>query len=57
MSSTRDDILATIAREALDFETLETQRSGRDFREVAVWSVREALERAFEAGRRSAREK
>ena len=51
---TRNDTIETIAKKLLDFNTLETTRTGSDFREVAVWSVREALEAAYEAGRRAA---
>jgi len=40
--------------ERLGFPTLETRSDRRDFREVAVWTVRDALMRAYEAGRRSA---
>ena len=50
----RDETIETIARRLLDFASLETTRSSADFREVAVWSVREALEAAYEAGRRAA---
>ncbi|MHA6834126.1 DUF6900 domain-containing protein [Ralstonia pseudosolanacearum] len=43
--------LASIAAVHLLIETLETRKSDRlDFREVSVWSVRRALEAAFEAG-------
>ncbi|MHA6890840.1 DUF6900 domain-containing protein [Ralstonia pseudosolanacearum] len=43
--------LASIAATHLLIETLETRKSDRlDFREVSVWSVRRALEAAFEAG-------
>ena len=36
-------------------ETLETRnRDALDFHDVAVWAIRDALEEAFEAGRRSA---
>lgn len=49
-----NEILATIASEKLGIETLETQKSDRlDFHDLAVWSVRAALEAAFEAGQRS----
>ena len=52
---TRDNAINQIAREALGIETLETRRMDRlDFHEVAVWTVKDALERAYEAGRRSA---
>lgn len=51
----KNQILASIARQKLCFDTLETRNSdGLDFREVAVWCVREALEAAFEAGAASA---
>jgi len=40
--------------ERLGFPTLETRSDRRDFREVAVWTVRDALKHAYEAGRRSA---
>jgi len=52
--TTRDEMLASIAKRLLDFDTLETRVTSADFREVAVWSVREALEAAYEAGRRAA---
>ena len=40
--------------ERLGFPTLETRSSDAlDFREVAVWMVRDALRHAYEAGRRS----
>jgi len=56
MSTTRDTILNTIAREALGLETLETRSSDSlDFHDLAVWCVKEALQRAYEAGRASAR--
>ena len=51
----RDEVLAAIAAEVLNIPTLETRRSdGLDFHDVAVWSVREALERAYAAGRGAA---
>jgi hypothetical protein len=44
--------LERIAREILDLETLETRKSDSlDFREQAVWTLRRALEAAYEAGR------
>ncbi len=56
MSNTRDNALNTIAREALGLETLETRSSDSlDFHDTAVWCIKEALERAYEAGRQSAR--
>ena len=61
MSKERNTAIARIAREALGIETLEA-RNGRhgcftsvmdslDFHDLAVWSIKEALERAYEAGR------
>jgi len=56
MSNARDTILNTIAREALGLETLETRsRDSLDFHDLAVWCVKDALQRAYEAGRASAR--
>lgn len=48
-------ILEGIARETLDIETLEARNADEwDFHEVSVWGLKEALERAFEAGRKAA---
>ncbi len=49
-----DGTLDSIARRLLDIGTLETTRTGDDFHEVAVWSIKESLEAAYEAGRRAA---
>ena len=51
-----DALLLEIATKHFhSIETLETQNSDRlDFHDVAVWAIRDALEEAFEAGRRSA---
>jgi hypothetical protein len=50
-----DGLLLEIARRTLGIATLETRNSDRlDFKEVAVWSLKDALREAFEAGRRSA---
>lgn len=55
MSTAREDAIMRIAREALGLETLEARRmDGLDFHDLAVWSIKDALERAYEAGRRSA---
>jgi hypothetical protein len=52
MTDTREATIAAIAREVLHFLTLEERRrDALDFRDVGVLSVREALERAYEAGR------
>ena len=48
----KNDVINKIAREILDLETLETRRmDGLDFKEQAVWSIAEALNAAYEAGR------
>jgi hypothetical protein len=48
-------LIAAIAREDLGVETLETRNSDAlDFHEVAVWSLREALMKAFHAARATA---
>ena len=44
-------ILLEIAAKHFHIETLETRNSdGPDFHDVAVWSIRAALEAAFAAG-------
>ncbi len=51
----RDAALLAIARRVLRFETLEERGLDRlDFREVSAAAVKEALERAYQAGRESA---
>ena len=53
---TRDEIVEFLGTKMLGFETLETRKSDRlDFHEVAVWSLKEALELAYLAGQRSAK--
>ena len=54
---TVDELLAAIARETLHIDTLETRKSDAlDFHDVAVWSVKAALEAAYRAGLAVARE-
>ena len=52
----RDEaLLAKIAHDVLRIETLKTRKSDRlDFHEVAVWTLKDALHRAYFAGRRDA---
>ena len=51
-----DQLLEGIARQHLSFETLQTQRSDQlDFHDVSVWSVKSALQAAFEAGKQAER--
>ncbi len=48
---TLDEVLAAIAKETLHIDTLETRKSDSlDFHDVAVWSVKAALEAAYRAG-------
>ena len=53
MTEAKLAMFETIAREILKIETLKTRRSDSlDFHDVSVWSLREALNRAYELGRR-----
>lgn len=46
-----EQLLTQIAQQHLYVETLETRRSDRlDFHDVAVWSIKAALEAAYQAG-------
>ncbi len=46
--------LQTIAKTILGLETLETRNTDSlDFKEQAVWSIKEALEQAYKAGQQS----
>lgn len=50
-----DAILALIAQEHLDIDTLETRHSDSlDFHDVAVWRIKDALQAAFNAGQQAA---
>lgn len=50
---TKDEILNQIAKNHLCIETLETRKSDDlDFYGVNVWSVKAALDAAFEADRK-----
>ncbi len=49
-------LLLEIAAKHFHIETLETRNSDRlDFHDVAVWSIRAALETAFAAGQAATR--
>ncbi|TVQ62824.1 MAG: hypothetical protein EA378_03150 [Phycisphaerales bacterium] len=53
--TTRDTTIERIARKALGIETLETRHTdGLDFHDLAVWTIKDALEHAYEAGRKAA---
>ncbi len=54
-AAARDALIFDIAQRRFFIETLETRNRDRlDFHDVAVWAIRDALEEAFEAGRRAA---
>lgn len=47
-----DQLLTEIAKKHLSLETLETRKSDSlDFHDVAVWSLKKALQEAYEAGK------
>lgn len=49
-----DAILTEIARKTCQIPTLETQSAGHlDMHEIAVWSLKKALEQAYEAGQQA----
>lgn len=51
-----ETLLLEIAAKHFPIETLETRNSdGLDFHDVAVWSIRAALEAAFAAGQAATR--
>jgi len=51
-----DQLLEHIARQHLSIATLQTQRSDQlDFHDVSVWSIKSALQAAFEAGKQAER--
>lgn len=51
-----DQLLTEIAKKHLNLETLETRNSDSlDFHDVAVWSLKEALQEAYEAGLKAKR--
>lgn len=55
--NTLDDLLTQIAQRHLRVETLQTRHSDSlDFYDVSVWSLRDALEAAFNAGLQAAGE-
>ncbi len=50
----KDATVNEIAQRILRIDTLQTRKSDSlDFHDVAVWSIKEALEAAFEAGRKA----
>lgn len=56
MSKQAEKTIERIARDILRIETLETRKSDSlDFHDVAVWSIKDALEAAYRAGQEAAR--
>ena len=52
----RDAKFLEIAKDVLSLETLKTRKwDTHDFHEHAVWSIKEALEKAYQAGKESCR--
>ena len=50
----KDATINEIAQRVLRIDTLQTRKSDSlDFHEVSVWTLKEALEAAFEAGRKA----
>lgn len=53
MPTARDIAINRIAREVLGLETLQSRKlDSLDFHDLAVWVIQEALEKAYEAGRK-----
>lgn len=54
---TKDELFTTIAKQHLGIETLATRNSDSlDFYDVSVWSIKAALEAAYQAGRKAAKQ-
>lgn len=52
----KEQLLQKIAEECLRLETLETRNTDSlDFHECSVWSIKEALEMAYQAGLEAAK--
>lgn len=52
--SNMDKVLEKIAQDFLYLDTLETRMAGcDDFKEMAVWDIKAALEAAYKAGQES----
>ena len=57
-NKTRDEMLEWIAKATLGLETLETRNSdGLDFHDLAVWTIKQAMQQAYSAGYNRAKEK
>ncbi len=44
------EFLEEIARKHLNMSTLETRKTDDDFKELAVWNIKKALEAAYQCG-------
>jgi len=54
MKTSKDKAIEKIARKILAIQDLKTRnRDALDFHEVGVWSLRDALDAAYEAGKAS----
>jgi hypothetical protein len=54
MTTKEKKIIEKIAKESLQLDTLEERlKDELDFHEHAVWSIKEALERAYFAGKKA----
>ena len=50
----RRKLISKIAKDYLNIETLrEKKRDSLDFHDCSVWSIKKALEKAYETGRKS----
>ena len=57
-TAAHDKLLTDIARQHLKIETLETRKSDSlDFHDISVWSLRAALQAAYEAGLKAGKTK
>ena len=51
-TQTAEEAIEKIAKETLGLETLETRKSDSlDFHDLAVWNIKEALLKAYNAGK------
>lgn len=54
LTESNDQVFANIAKQYLHIDTLETQKSDElDFHDLAVWSIKSALQAAYDAGKKS----